>query len=210
LSLWDFLTVMPSPSFPTGTVSRASLGTRTFPPDDVDSPDCVGDATGGHPTARTAGATARTSPSAPTPAPTPATDGGPSVSKGETLPGAAPHDAARSGRDAVRRSPTRADGDDLHERVAELERENAALRRDLKRKQREQQDVIDRYERVIADLRDDADEKAADGDASTLEPLSPSSASPSSSASSSDSADGPLRRLAARIGDRLGVRERWR
>jgi hypothetical protein len=188
---------MPSPSLPTGTVSRASLGSRTFPPDDVDRPD-VGDPTSGRASDRPVDATTRTGPSSPTPGPAPATDGGPSVSKAETVPGAAPHDAAPPGRDASRRPPSDVETGDLRERVAELERENAALRRDLRRKQREQQDVIDRYERVIDDVRDD--ERGSSDETSVLAALS----------TAAESADGRLRDLADRLGDRLDRLDRQR
>lgn len=160
---------MPLPSFPTGTVSGESRRDRTFPASDGDA-----SASGGEPRETTASS----SPSPPR-------------QHGETIPGAAPSDATRHvDGGSPRRSS--ANEESLRERVARLERENEALRRKVKQTQRARQNVIDHYERVIADIDGSSHASAADETTPTVRPPATN--------------DG----LAERVARRLDVRERWR
>ncbi|SFH00937.1 hypothetical protein SAMN04488063_3572 [Halopelagius inordinatus] len=154
---------MPLPSFPTGTVSGESRRDRTFPPSDPDSSTSGDDAE----------ETARPAPGA----------------DEASVPGSAPSDAAR--RDGGS-SADSSNGESLRERVARLERENEALRRKVKRTQRARQNVIDHYERVIADIDDTS---PASGESETTPTVRPPPVN-----------DG----LADRVARRLDVGERWR
>jgi hypothetical protein len=120
------------PSLPTGTVSRTSTGTRTFPPDsDRERP--------------TVSASASRSPQAGSRAPTASTTG--------RLPSAVvprrEHDVAVSRE---------------HERVAELEAENEALREYIETQAAERREIVERYERLLQQ-RD-----AGDGSTATTDP----------------------------------------
>lgn len=156
---------MPLPSFPTGTVSGESRRDRTFPPSDADSSPSGGDA------------------SETTPQPARGTDEA-------AVPGSVPSDAARHDGGSSADSP--ADEESLRERVARLERENEALRRKVKRTQRARQNVIDHYERVIADIDGTS---PASGKNETTPTVRPPTLN-----------DG----LADRVARRLDVGERWR
>jgi hypothetical protein len=117
-----------SSSLPTGTVSRPSAGTRTFPSE----PDADADGTR---------AATESSPDSPR-------TGSPPSTPRPTLPdGVVPrreHDVALS----------RAD-----DRVAELERENAALRDYIETQAAQRRAVVERYERLL-DRRDATDSSA--------------------------------------------------
>jgi type IV secretory pathway VirJ component len=116
------------PSLPTGTVSRTSTGTRTFPPEsDREQPAAA--ASAGHP------------PQAGAQAPTASTHG---PLRSAIVP-RREHDIAVSRE---------------HERVAELEAENEALREYIETQAAERREIVERYERLLQ-RRDAGDESVA-------------------------------------------------
>ncbi|MFB6194847.1 MAG: hypothetical protein ABEI80_01645 [Haloplanus sp.] len=79
------------------------------------------------------------------------------VSSGRTDPSAS---------ERSRGIPDDADGD-ARARIAELERENEALRAAIERQRRENEEIVERYERLLErdrELQSDADESAGETD----------------------------------------------
>jgi hypothetical protein len=119
------LPVVP-PSLPTGTVSRPSTGTRTFPPDSASESESTSGADGVRVTdGSTGAATSQVAPPSTTPRPDLPSAG--VVSRRE-------HDVALAR---------------VRERVAELEQENDVLRDYIETQAAERRAVIERYERLL-------------------------------------------------------------
>lgn len=147
-------------TFPTGTVSSERLGPRTFPVDegsDDGTKPANGRPSNGTETMRWTVDTGRPRPDADVHAegqsrPATSADESPQTRPRSGQPGdVTPTDVDRS-PDSWGRSPRRRgdfpDGPSV--RLAELEHENAQLRAQLSKKEGDLQDVIDRYERVLA------------------------------------------------------------
>lgn len=150
---------MPSSTLPTGTVSRGSQGARTFPSETEPTSDRERPRTGPDPnwdrSARSAAAqsgrgeserSARSGPALSAP-----------VSSSATTASLASESAGSSPPNARALNPSAANAP---ARIAELERENDELRREvaalrdrLRRKREGLQDVIDRYEGLLAEAK---------------------------------------------------------
>jgi hypothetical protein len=153
---------MPSRTLPTGTVSRQSRGARTFPPDSEDGsarddPGAGYEVDGGAAAVvdaserRTAGARANSPPRSP------AVDESSSGDHSTTARAPSAADPAHAESPASARDRVAA----LERENAKLVRENRALRERLRRKRDDLQDVIDRYEQLLASARPgDADSSA--------------------------------------------------
>jgi hypothetical protein len=141
---------MPTPRFPTGTVSGESLGDRTFPLNDAERST--------QPTDTDEDSAHKTDAAPDAPAERPVVDRPPTGGRSETdADGVAQRTHTRRAPSSTA-SPSRplvATDSDLRERVARLERENEHLRRLVEQKEREQQDVIDRYERLVCEATED-------------------------------------------------------
>ena len=81
-------------------------------------------------------------------------------------PSGLPTGTVSSGRDgSPRAAATRRDDADPETRIAELERENEALRAAVETQRRENERIVERYERLLE--RERADRDGTDGDAPT-------------------------------------------
>ncbi|WP_251328934.1 hypothetical protein [Haloplanus pelagicus] len=100
------------------------------------------------------------------------------------VPSGLPTGTVSSGRDGPSASRDATDADpDARTRIAELERENEALRAAVEKQRRENERIVERYERLLEQQRD-AEESTDDDDA-----VSPPETTP-----------GALRRIAGFLG----------
>jgi hypothetical protein len=164
------------PSLPTGTVSQTSAGTRTFPPESNSDRE------------RERVSVASTPNRRPPQTPFPPTPRGPSGPPSPVVP-RREHDVAVSRE---------------HDRVAELARENEALREYIREQATDKQAVIERYEHLLQQR--DARETSLSTATSTSTPPSPTSAgrSPSTRDGLVETLRAGVSTLRSRVGGWLG------
>ncbi|MFB6102421.1 MAG: hypothetical protein ABEJ73_07625 [Haloplanus sp.] len=86
------------------------------------------------------------------------------------VPSGFPTGTVSSGRDGPSASPGRDDEGDARARIAELERENEALRAALEQQRRENERIVERYERLLdCDRPSEAEDSDATGDVPDIE-----------------------------------------
>ncbi|RDZ41969.1 hypothetical protein C5B89_08515 [Haloferax sp. Atlit-47N] len=140
-------------SMPTGTVSRDGAGSRTYPPDGIDNgPSETASSASAAPASSATSTNASTASSAPS--------SSPASSPASATPSAQASTASQSRGRQQSRGRRPSPPDDARGRDA-LQRENEALRRAnarlnarLDSAETNQQEIIDRYERLLAERRD--------------------------------------------------------
>ncbi|MFK5605698.1 MULTISPECIES: hypothetical protein [unclassified Haloferax] len=140
-------------SMPTGTVSRDGAGSRTYPPDGIDNgPSETASSASAAPASSATSTNESTASSAPS--------SSPASSPASATPSAQASTASQSRGRQQSRGRRPSPPDDARGRDA-LQRENEALRRAnarlnarLDSAETNQQEIIDRYERLLAERRD--------------------------------------------------------
>ncbi|AOP12846.1 hypothetical protein [Haloferax volcanii] len=142
-------------SMPTGTVSRDGAGSRTYPPDGIDNgPSETASSASAAPASSATSTNASTASSAPSSSPASATPSAQASTASQSR-GRQQSRSRQQSRGRRPSPPADARGRDALQRENEaLRRANARLNARLDSAETNQQEIIDRYERLLAERRD--------------------------------------------------------